>query len=165
MGEASLLTNNFIIMSYILQKVAVILGLALILSGFFQLKKYGEQRSMMSTQMSAFGPTLMIICGSVLLILPEAIGAAVLAFWGTNNPLSYDGGPSGYSALIPPLLIMVRVVGVGSFIRGVILLAKSGGQHGQPGQTGKAFTYIIAGVFCIHILGTIDLLENIMGLG
>lgn len=164
MGIASTLTNNFIILAYILQQAAVIIGVFLTIGGIFQFKKYGEQRTMMSTQMSAAGPTLMVVCGATLMILPSFIGTSVMAFFGQGSPLSYEGGPSGYNALIPPILIFVRVVGVLSFIRGIVMLPRSTGQHAQPGVLGKAVTHIIAGVLCVHILGTIELLENIFGL-
>ncbi len=164
MSEPSALTNNFIIMSYILHTVAVVIGVSLTLGGVFQLKKHAEQRSMMSTQHSAAGPILMIICGGTLLILPAFIDATLLAFWGHKSPLTYDGGPTGYSAMVPPILVFVRVIGVGAFIRGIVLLSKCGSQQSQPGTLGKALVHIIAGILCVHILGTIDLLQNIMGL-
>ena len=164
MGEASILSNNFIIMSYILQKVAVFIGIALTFSGIMQFKKYGEQRSMMSSQMSAAGPALLVICGAALMILPSVIGAALISVWGSNSPLSYEGGPTGYSSLVPAIVILVRVVGVGSFIRGIVMLSKTGGQQSQPGTTGKAFMHILAGVMCIHILGTVGVVENMLGL-
>lgn len=165
MGEASILTSNFIVMSYILQKVAVVIGIMLTIAGIFQFKKYGEQRSMMSTHMSAAGPALMVICGAALMVLPSVLGAALIAVWGNDNPLSYAGGPTGYSSLVPAIVILVRVVGIGSFIRGIVMLSKTGGQQSQPGTVGKAFMHILAGVMCIHILGTIGVIENILGLG
>lgn len=164
MGEASILSSNFIIMSYILQKVAVVIGVFLTFAGIMQFKKYGEQRSMMTTQMSAAGPALLVICGAALMLLPSVIGAALIAVWGNNSPLSYEGGPTGYHSLVPAIVILVRVVGVGSFIRGIVMLSKTGSQQSQPGTAGKAFMHILAGVMCIHILGTIGVVENILGL-
>src|SRR3990167_8993780 len=164
MGEASILTNNFIIMSYILQKAAVLIGIVLTFAVVMQFKKYGEQRSMMTSQMSAAGPTIMLVCGAALMVLPSVLGAALIAFWGNDSPLSYEGGPTGYSSLVPAIVILVRIVGVGSFIRGIVMLSKTGGQQSQPGTVGKAFMHILAGVMCIHILGTIGVVENILGL-
>ena len=161
---AVILIVNFIIMSYILQKAAVFIGVFLTFAGIMQFKKYGEQRSMMSSQMSAAGPALLVICGAALMILPSVLGAALIAVWGTNSPLQYQGGPTGYRAIVPAIIILVRVVGVGSFIRGVVMLSKTGGQQSQPGTVGKAFMHILAGVMCIHILGTVGVLENILGL-
>ena len=66
---------------------------------------------------------------------------------------------------MPAILVFVRVVGIGSFIRGIVLLSRSGDhQRSQPGMLGKALIHILAGVLLIHIVGTMDLLEDILGL-
>ena len=164
MDEAAILTQNFGTLAEILQSVAVILGVCMTLAGLFQLKKHGEQRTMMSTQHSLTGPLMMLLAGSMLLILPSFIGAIVLSFFGTTEPGAYSGNVSSYSSLLPPILMFVRVMGVGAFIRGIVLLSRVGGQHNQPGQLGKALMHILAGVLCVHIMGTVTLLEDLLGL-
>jgi intracellular multiplication protein IcmC len=163
-GEAALLTQNFQIIADILETISVLMGVAFTLGGLFQLKKYGESRTMMSTQHSVVGPLLMLIAGAMLMILPTFIGAALLAFWGDSSPLSPAGGSSAMSTLMPPILMFVRIVGVGSFIRGIVLLSRSGGQQAQQGTLGKALIHIFAGVLCVHVVGTMDLLSQIMGM-
>lgn len=163
-SEAAILTQNFTTLAEIVHSVAVLLGVCMTFSGFFQLKKYGEQRTMMSSQMSMAGPLMMITAGAMLLILPDFIGAMVLSLFGTTTPGAYSGGVFYYSTLIPPILIFVRVVGVGAFVRGIVLLSRVGGQQTQPGQLGKAMIHIFGGVLCIHIMGTVTLLESLMGL-
>ena len=153
----SQLTSNFVILSEIIQSIAVIIGVVLTVGGIFQLKKHGEGRSMMSQQTSLAGPLMMIIAGAALLSLPSIIRMASLAFLGLNNPMALDPS-SDYD--IGPLLTFVRVIGVGSFVRGIVLLSRSGHQQGQQGTTGKAFIHIIAGVLAVHVVGTYDLLVN-----
>lgn len=162
---AETLTNNFLIISTMVRLVGWLMGVGMIFGAFIQFKKYGETRTMMSTQMSIAGPLALLISGVLLVMLPDFIGTALLAFWGKASPLAYQGGPSGYDALIPPIIIFVRIVGVGSFIRGLVLLARSGGQHGQPGSLGKAMIHMLAGLLCVHILGTVDLLRDLLGMG
>ena len=161
-GEAGILTHNFNIISEIMTSIALLMGVGFTLGGIFQLKKHAEQRGQGSH--SVVGPVMMLVCGAALSILPEFIGAGLLAFWGTKTPLAYQGGPSGYDALIPPILMFVRIIGVGSFIRGIVLLSKVGGQQTQPGTLGKAIIHLFAGILLVHILGTIDLLQNVLGL-
>ncbi len=158
-----ILSQNFEYLARILQVIAIAIGLALFLGAFFKLKKYGEQRTMMSMQMTMAGPLLMIISGSALLILPTFIGTALLALWGNSNPLQYSGDTTGLGAFIPPILMFVRVIGVGSFIRGLVLLARSGDHQGQQGTMGKALIHILAGILCVNIVGTVDLLEALLG--
>ena len=164
MGEAGILTQNFQIISVIIENIAILMGVGFTLTGLFQLKKYGESRTMMSQQHSIAGPLMMLLAGAMLLILPTFVGSILLAFWGTNSPLSYGGGPTGYNALIPPVLMFVRIIGVGAFIRGIVLLSRSSGQQAQQGTFGKAMIHIFAGILCIHILGTINLLEQLLGM-
>lgn len=163
-NEAALLTQNFQIISIIIENIAIIMGVGFTLAGLFQLKKYGESRTMMSQQHSIAGPLLMLLAGAMLLILPTFVGSMLLAFWGTSSPLSYSGGPAGYSSLVPPVLMFVRIIGVIAFIRGIVLLARSGGQQSQQGTFGKAMIHIFAGILCVHILGTMDLLEQLLGM-
>ena len=108
-----------------MQAIAIAIGIGLFLGGFFKLKKYGEQRTMMSAQMTMSGPLLMIISGSALLILPTFISTALLALWGNSNPLQYSGDTSGLGAFIPPILMFIRIIGVGSFIRGLVDLLEA----------------------------------------
>ena len=165
MPEAALLTQNFTTMASILQIVAVMIGVSLMLGGLFQFKKYGEMRTQMSSQMSVAGPLMMIVAGTLLLSLPTFISTALLAVWGDASPLAYNAGSTGIDALMPAILVFVRVVGIGSFIRGIVLLSRSGDhQRSQPGMLGKALIHILAGVLLIHIVGTMDLLEDILGL-
>lgn len=161
--EAQILTYNFNIIAEILVSISLLIGVGMTLGGIFQLKKHAEQRGGAAGGGSVVGPLVMLVCGGALCVLPSLLGTALLAFWGTSSPLVYQGGPSGYDQLMPPVIMFVRIVGVGSFIRGIVLLSKSGGQHSQPGTFGKAIVHIFAGVLLIHILGTIDLLKQIMG--
>ncbi|OGT44061.1 MAG: hypothetical protein A3F13_02325 [Gammaproteobacteria bacterium RIFCSPHIGHO2_12_FULL_40_19] len=163
-NEANILTQNFNTIAEIMTSISLLMGICFTLGGLFQLKKHAEQRSMAASHSMA-GPMMMFICGGILCVLPKFIGSALLAFWGTDTPLVYQGGPAGYSVLIPPILMFVRIIGVGSFIRGVVLLSKAGGQQSQPGTLGKALVHIFAGILLVHILGTIDLLKSILGMG
>lgn len=163
MDEASVLTTNFNIIAEIMTSIALLMGVGFTLAGLFQLKKHAEQRSMMASH-SISGPLILFVCGAALCVLPTFMGTALLTFWGTSTPLSYQGGPSGYGALIPPILMFVRIVGIGAFIRGIVLLSKTGAQQSQPGSFGKALVHLLAGILLVHILGTIELLGNILGL-
>lgn len=158
------LENNFQIIAEILQAIAVLMGVGLVLSALMQLKKHAESRGMMGGQAPMAGPMVTLIAGAMLLALPDFIGAAVLAFWGSNSEQAYPGGGSGWHAIIPAVLMFVRVIGVGSFIRGIVLLSRTGSQQSQPGSLGKALIHIFAGVLCVHITGTISLIGSILGL-
>lgn len=162
-GEGSLLVQHFETIAWIMQLIAIFIGMCLVLSGIFEFKRYGEQRTMMSSQHSAAGPLMLIISGAALLIFPKFLGGMLIAVWGTDSPLAYNGSTSGFHALIPPVILLVRIIGIAAFMRGIIMLSKSGSQQHQQGLVGKAIMHLVAGILCVHIIGTKDLLEQILG--
>lgn len=159
------LTYNLGTIGDIIGTVALIMGIGIFLTGIFQMKKHGESRTMMSGQHTIAGPLMMLLAGAMLMALPTVIDSALLAFWGTSSPLAPPQAPAGYSGLETPILMFVRIIGVGSFIRGIVLLSRSGSHQGQPGTLGKALIHMFAGVLCVHIVGTLDLIDSILGLG
>src|SRR3989338_3112253 len=120
------LTDNFTIVAYMMQSISVLMGVTFTLGGIFKLKKLGESRGAMSQEHSMAGPLLMIVAGAMLLILPAFISAMGLAVFGYRNPMAYNPGVDDDS-LVGAIMMLVRLVGVGSFIRGITLLARSGG--------------------------------------
>lgn len=163
-GEGALLTQHFQTIATIMENISIIMGVLFVLLALFKFKKHGESRTMMSQQHTMAEPLLMLIAGTMLLVLPTFLGSMLLAFWGTASPLGYPGGSTGYSSLIKPIILFVRIVGVAAFIRGIVLLSRSGGQQSQHGTFGKAMIHIFAGILCVHILGTVELLEQILGM-
>ncbi|OGT26517.1 MAG: hypothetical protein A3I77_06645 [Gammaproteobacteria bacterium RIFCSPLOWO2_02_FULL_42_14] len=159
------LVQNLGILGQILNMVAIAMGVGLLFAGLFQLKRYGEMRTMMSAQLSIAAPLMTILASAMLLSLPTFLDTVLMSTMGYTSPMAYNTSGSGYSQVVEPILIFVRVIGVGSFIRGIILLSRSGDhQRSQPGMLGKAFTFMIGGVLCIHVQGTLHLLESILGL-
>ncbi|OGT52820.1 MAG: type IV secretion protein IcmC [Gammaproteobacteria bacterium RIFCSPHIGHO2_12_FULL_41_15] len=147
----------------IIQDVGVLMGLSLFMAGVFRLKRYGEMRTFMSHQMTIAGPLLMLVAGVMLLCLPLVLRTALLNIWSTSNPLHYGGSTAGYAQLIPPVIVFVRLIGVGAFIRGIVLLSRAGGEQSQHGTFSRATLHIIGGILCVHILGTLSVLREIFG--
>ncbi len=161
--DPAVIMNNFDTIGSIIETTCIIMGIFLVLSSFFGLKRYGEQRTMMSQQMSLAGPGMMLVAGVMLLILPTTIASLVQTFWNTTTPLSYSStSASGYAQYVPVILMFVRLIGVISIIRGITLVSRAGGQNSQPGTIGRAMIHILGGLLAVHILGTIDLLKSIL---
>jgi hypothetical protein len=60
--------------------------------------------------------------------------------------------------------MVVRLAGVGGFMRAFVMAAKTGSGHAQPGTTGKVMIQLFASILCVHIMGTIQLIESILGI-
>ena len=141
----------------IVNTVSIGMGLFFILVGFIKLKRYGEMRSYMSQQMTILGPLMYLLVGSFLLYLPTTLQIVSSAIWADNNPLA----PTGYwgTEWMRTIAMFIRLLGVIGVVRGLAGLANTGGQ-GQPGKISKSFLFIIGGVMCIHVIGTVDLLKE-----
>ncbi len=160
----NLLIQNFTIMAQIMNILSITMGILMTFMAINEFKKLGEQKSMMSQQHGAMKPMVLLLCGAMLLILPSFVGTAMLAFWGHTSDMSYSGDTSGYGSLAPAVLAFVRLIGLGSFIRGIVLLSRAGGQQSQPGAIGKALIHIFAGILCLHIVETMNLMGSILGI-
>ncbi len=162
-----ILISNLNIIADIMQTLAVLIGLTLFVGGMFQLKRYGEMRTMMSSQMSIAGPLMTIISGVAMLCAPLMIGTALVSFWGVGgaNDLPYDGDvTTSWTQYIKPVLMLVRIVGVYALMRGFVMAAKTGSGHAPPGTIGKCLVHIFAGILCVHIVGTVQLIGSIIGI-
>lgn len=148
----------------IVQDFAIIAGIFLIYAGFMKFKRYGEMRTMMSSQMTMAEPLMLVVCGSLLMFTPYLLGSAMEAFWSTVNPLSYMPGSSEFSdKMMRAIFMFLRLLGVGVFIKGWMMMAKSGSINSQPGMRGKAAMHLFIGVLLMHFLGTEHLLMEALG--
>lgn len=159
-----ILVANLGIVSDIMQTLAILFGLGLFITGMFQLKRYGEMRTMMSAQMSINGPLATILAGVALLFSPLVIGTALVAFWGPTGltDLAAPSTSTSWGQYTTAVIMFVRLLGIWAFMRGFYLLSRSGQHQGQP-VIGKALIHIFAGILCVHIMGTIQLLEGLFG--
>lgn len=145
---------------------AYTMGAAFAFMGIYQLKEYGEARTMMSSQTSLKAPLTYLIVAAVLVYLPTAVDILMMSSFGnTGSPLTYS--TAGGSALVPAdvtyaVLRLVQIVGLIAFIRGWVLLAQASKQGAQP-ALGKALTHIIGGILAINILGTKDVIGATFG--
>ena len=161
--DPSVLMGNIGYMANIFQDAAIVMGISLFMFGLFRLKRYAEARTMMSHHMTIAAPLMLMLGGVMFLCLPLVLGTALLNFWSTTSPLRYQVGNDAYDQLMPPVIMFVRLLGVGSFMRGILLLSRVGGEQSQAGSMGRACTHLLGGLLCMHILGVVQLLREIMG--
>lgn len=142
-----------------------VLGICFIVIAIMRLKQYGQMTVMMSTHAS-LGPTLAyIIVGAGLLFLPTLLDIMSVTLWdyGVDDIRGFDQ-TIGFHEIMIPIIQLIQVLGLISFIRGWILLTKIGGHSGQPGTLNKAVLHILGGILAINIVGTIDVLQATFGL-
>lgn len=141
-------------------------GMYMVYKGIMELKKFGEQRTMMSHQHELKGPLIYLFVGAALLYFPTTVNVGISTFWNYSSPLSYisDEGDA-WQDTISAALLVIQLIGAIAFIRGLLMLTQMAGQGGHSNVFGKAMAHIIGGIFCINMYGFVKIIINTLALG
>jgi intracellular multiplication protein IcmC len=146
--------------------LAYVMGMFFIFKGVMGLREFGESRTMMTSHHSLKGPGIYLAVGTALMYLPSSIAVGLNTFWGDSNPYSYPNAATDqWSTLYQDCFLFVQLIGVFTFIRGLVVLTQLGGQGGQPGTFAKGLTLIISGALCINLYEFINMVYNTLSLG
>jgi intracellular multiplication protein IcmC len=148
--------------------LAYVMGVWFITDAIFRLKKYGQQRTMMSTHASMAKPVILLILGLALLYFPSFVTVSIQSIWvnsTSSSVLRYPVEPSTWNAFVYPLIDIIRLFGLIAIVRGIIILTRLAGESVQPGSAGKGLMHIIAGTLAVNIVGTIDIIKATFGIG
>lgn len=144
--------------------ISYVFGFFFVIEGVMKLKKYAEQRSMMSSEASMRGPLLYIFVGAAMIYLPSTLNSGLTTFWLNPSPYGYEEDISEpWRDLYNACIIIVQLVGLIAFIRGLMILTHLGNQ-GQPGQFGRAMAHIIGGIFLIDLFDFLNMIFATFGL-
>lgn len=146
--------------------ISYVMGIYFIVDAIFRLKKYGQQRTMMSSQASMAKPVILFIIGLGLLYFPSFVNISVRSIWvnsSSNSVLWWGGAGSTWNAFVKPLIDVVRLFGLIAVVRGLVILTRIAAESTQPGTAGKGLMHIIAGTLAINILGTINIIRATFG--
>lgn len=147
--------------------LAYVMGFFFTYKGLIELKKFGEQRTMMGGEHHLSGPLIYLFVGAMLIYLPSSVYTGLHTIWGVNyTPYAYDTqSGDAFSIMQDTVFLIVQLVGVISFIRGLVLLTHIGGGHGgQPGTFGRALAHIIAGILCINLHAFVMMISTTLGI-
>ncbi len=169
-NAASFLTNLSKSIPNLMQLVtatAYVMGMFFVINGLFHLKKYGEQRSQMSTEAHLKGPIIYLFVGAALLYLPTTVRVGFSTFWTQPFPYGYQTDQNGaWAQLTKASFMIMQLIGTISLIRGLVILTHLGGAGGQQhGTLGKALAHIIAGILLIDLYDFLKTVLNTLALG
>lgn len=155
--------KNFLII------LCYVIGLGLSLAAVMKLKKYGTRTAFMHVEMSMVGPFLQFFIGVGLFYMPYFISALNLTLFNTsdvaNSVMTWTGSSStDYETYVVPILGIIQIIGIISFIRGWAMLAKATNPGQQPGAISKGITHIIGGILAVNIYTFIDVIYQTLGL-
>lgn len=150
--------------------LAYTLGVLLILKSMLMFKKHGYKTAFMSASSSLLGPFAVLLIGVMLIYTPSVLDIFFMTIYGSSevqNTMTWASAASTdawYAALVP-MIGLIQVIGLCAFIRGWTLLLRATGEgQSTPGSVGKGVMHIIGGVMAVNITGTIDLINQSLGL-
>jgi intracellular multiplication protein IcmC len=144
--------------------IAYVLGIYMVTSGVLQLKKYGEQKTQMSSESSLKGPLITIAVGASLLYLPTSVQQGFSTFWTNPSPYAYQTSESGpFKEFIDACFLIVQLIGTIYFIKGLTMMTHLNA-NSQQGFS-RALTHIIGGIFCIDLYDFLNMIFVTLGLG
>ncbi|TAL58983.1 MAG: type IV secretion protein IcmC [Legionella sp.] len=164
------IANSVYPVERLLTGAAYLIGCAFLFKAIYSLKVYGEARTMMSSNASIKEPLIYLLIGAGFIYFPTTFQILMKSSFGYSNVLQYAPVSSGNNALDQlfgagsvvgrPLTMIIQVIGLVAFIRGMVLLARSSSQGQQPGGTGKGLVHIIGGILAVNIVGTLTVINN-----
>ena len=165
MANPQTIISNLDVLSGVMADFGIFMGLMLCLLGFFQFKRSGESRTMMSGQMTVAQPIITTIAGIMMMSLAPMVGLFSDMFLGTPDLIAYTGsGADPDYNTVQMVVTFVRVVGLGAMMNAFMKLSRTGGMNTQKGEAGKALMFLVGGIMCLNCVGTLDLIMNLFDL-
>lgn len=147
---------------------AYVIGMAFAFKALYSLKVYGEMRTMMSSNASMKEPLSYLLVSAVFIYLPSGVDIFLNTTFGNSNILAYSQLPSSFSLTEGnggfALLKLFQTIGVISFLRGWVLIARASSQGQQPGGFGKGVTHVFGGIMMMNIVQTLNIVYNTLGI-
>lgn len=161
---------NLLPVQKLITGTAYVIGLMFALKAIWSLKKYGESRTMMSSDTNIKEPIMYFIVSAMLIYFPTGLDIMLQTTFGSTNILQYapiSSGTPGISTLFGSssmvgraLQIIIQTVGLVAFVRGWVLIARTA-SHGQPpGGTGKGLMHVFGGILAINIIATLEIISK-----
>lgn len=144
--------------------IAYVLGLYFMISALIKLKHFGESRTMMSREHSLAAPLTLLAVGAALIYLPTSIQVGMSTFWTNPNPYGYTIEKGQWMEFFNVIVLILQLIGVIAFIRGMVILAHVGSQGGHQATFGKGLTHIIGGVLLINIFQFVQIIMATLGI-
>lgn len=145
-----------------------VIGIALAVKGVYDLRMYGESRTMMSSSTSIKGPIITLVAGIMCIYSPSAFNMVMMTTFGYGKILAYDQFPSSSGQTLSTseviMLQIVQVIGAYAFLRGWILISRTAHSQGGHGTLSKGIIHVVGGVFGMNIVGTFNVIANTFGI-
>ena len=141
------------------------LGFWFMIAALIDLKHHGQANA---AQGGGIGkPLAKFFVGVALIYLPSTVSSVVVTFWGAGAGVLDYSAKSGNETLETfklTAITIVRLIGLISFINGLVVLSHSSEQGAQPGSVAKGILRIFSGILAINVVATIQVFEVTFGI-
>lgn len=171
-SQADILNNiasNLPAVQRLISGAAYIIGIGFAFKAMYSLKNYGETRTS-GSQASLKEALTYLVVASVLLYMPTAVQVLLMTSFGSPNILAYAPVASnnasinvlfGSSGIGLPLTIIIQTIGLWSFVKGWVMIARTASGGGQQqGGVSKGLVHVMGGVFALNIVETVNIINN-----
>ena len=146
-----------------------LMGLGFVVSAVWRLKKFGHRTAFMHTETGIIAPLVLFLMGVLLLYTPglfKIFNYTLFANTDFQNISDWQSQHTGgkWMPVISPMLQLIQVIGLVSFIRGWLVLSRATNAQSQPGNVSKGIVYVISGILAMNVTRTIDLITTSLGL-
>lgn len=151
--------------------VSYVIGVALFVKGIMMFKIFATQ-SFASAQRGEVGaPLVHILIGALLLYFPTTVDTSLSTVFGSNTVgsasqlMAYQSlsGIQQWQGLADVIIDYTKLVGLIAFIRGWVLITKTGHHGGGQATLGKGILHIVGGILLINIVDTFSILATTFG--
>ena len=165
--------------------ISFVIGFIFIFRGIGLFKKFGMQHNMMNPGEVA-GPLMFVFVGTVLMYLPYTADVSIKTIFGENSTLLFYGTTgltqqqryerlgSGeellsfttvsfqdqWVTLANTVVLYIQFIGIIAFIKGWVIMAKSGNPGVQPGSISKGITHIVGGIIAVNFVTAVDVIRE-----
>ncbi len=143
------------------EAISYVIGLFLVIKGIFKLAEHSKTNG----QVPLSKPILLVVIGICMMLIGNSLDVVTETFYTSANPggfLAPTGVAANYTAVYKSMFTFLKFVGLFSFVRGFLLLAKAV-ETGQD-LTAKGLTHIVGGMMLYHSYYTVKLLAGSTGL-
>jgi hypothetical protein len=157
------LQSTYVHIVDLIMSIAYFSGAMFVVKGIFAFKIYGEQRTMMSAQVSVRTPVAYFTVGICLLFLPHVISIMSNSiFMQPDIVLKYGGGEDMASEVQSSVFNLIKIMGLIAVVRALFIASvpqPPGGGGGQGGL-GKAAMHFFGGLAALNVEYMVEMIKN-----
>lgn len=156
------LQSSYVFLMNLIISVAYLSGALFVVKGIFAFKIYGEQRTLMSSQISVRVPVTYFAVGIGLIFLPRMISImSNTLFMRPELTMGFTEG-EGFTPLEESVYNLIKLMGLIAVVR-AFFIASVPQPQGGGGQGGlaKAAIHFLGGLAALNVEYMVQLLKNI----